>query len=217
MDHDVSTEMKNTRKKRDALAIYAKIALDIANRIVNGEIPEGKRLSGRSLMSSEYGVSPETIRRAFSLLEEQQVVRVLQNSGVLVISRENALSYIAKHGTRNHTRSLLIRMRELIETHEQIEKELFEITRTLIDSTDRFTASNPFFTYECIIPTESKVSGKSLGSLRFWQETGATVIAIRREGSIILSPGPDMLLNALDMLVLVGDQHTRALVESLIG
>ena len=53
---------KPSKKKRDSVAIYAKIAMDIANRIVNGEIPEGKRLSGRSLMSSEYGVSPETIR-----------------------------------------------------------------------------------------------------------------------------------------------------------
>ncbi|MDY0372402.1 MAG: GntR family transcriptional regulator, partial [Sphaerochaetaceae bacterium] len=62
--------VKKTKRKRDGMPIYARIALDIANRIENGELLEGKRLSGRSLMSSEYGVSPETIRRAFSLLEE---------------------------------------------------------------------------------------------------------------------------------------------------
>jgi K+/H+ antiporter YhaU regulatory subunit KhtT len=53
--------------------------------------------------------------------------------------------------------------------------------------------------------------------LNFWQKTGATVIAIRREGSIILSPGPHLPLETMDVLVLVGNQHTKPLVEQLIG
>jgi K+/H+ antiporter YhaU regulatory subunit KhtT len=57
---------------------------------------------------------------------------------------------------------------------------------------------------------------KTLGELSFWQQTHATVIAIRREGSIILSPGPDIVLEALDVLVLVGDQATRTAVEAFI-
>jgi K+/H+ antiporter YhaU regulatory subunit KhtT len=207
---------KPSKKKRDSVAIYAKIAMDIANRIVNGEIPEGKRLSGRSLMSSEYGVSPETIRRAFSLLEELQVVQVFQNSGVLVHSKENAAKYIARHGNRNATRTLLVRMRELIEEHENIERELFDITKSLIDSTERFTASNPFYTFECTLEPLSSTLHKTLGELSFWQQTHATVIAIRREGSIILSPGPDIVLEALDVLVLVGDQASRTAVEAFI-
>ena len=208
---------KPARKKRESIAIYAKIALDIAHRIVNGEIPEGKKLSGRSLMSSEYGVSPETIRRAFSLLEEMQVVEVFQNSGVRVRSTENAHKYIANHDNREHTGTLLARMRELIESHEKIERELFEITRTLIDSTERFTASNPFFTFECAVREDSGAIGKTLKELDFWQRTHATVIAVRRNGSIILSPGPDMYLEPSDYLVLVGDQHLRPLVEELLS
>jgi len=167
-------------------------------------------------MSSEYGVSPETIRRAFSLLEELQVVQVFQNSGVLVRSKENAAKYIARHGNRNATRTLLVRMRELIEAHENIERELFEITKSLIDSTERFTASNPFYTFECTLVPSSSTLHKTLGELSFWQQTHATVIAIRREGSIILSPGPDIVLEALDVLVLVGDQATRTAVEAFI-
>jgi len=213
MEHDVPP----AKKKRESIATYAKIALDIANRIANGEIPEGKRLSGRSLMSSEYGVSPETIRRAFALLEEMHVVDVYQNSGVLVRSKTHAIAYIAKHGDRDQTRAKLSRMRELIEHHATIERELFDITRTLIDSTERFAASNPFYTYECAIHANSPLAGKNLGQLNFWQQTGATVIAIRREGSIILSPGPHLPLEALDVLVLVGNQHTKPLVEQLIG
>ena len=205
------------KKRRESIAIYAKIALDIANRIASGEIPEGKRLSGRSLMSSEYGVSPETIRRACSLLEEMHVVEVYQNSGVLVRSRSHAIAYIEKHGDRDQIRTQLSRMRDLIDTHAQIERELFAITRSLIDSTERFAASNPFYTYECAVPENSPLIGKGLGDLQFWQETGATVIAIRREGSIILSPGPKLPIEPLDVLVLVGNEHTKPLVEQLIG
>ena len=43
---------------------YARIALDIAQRISRGELKENTRIYGRSIMASEYGVSPETIRRA---------------------------------------------------------------------------------------------------------------------------------------------------------
>lgn len=213
---DSEQENKGHRRKRDGVATYAKIALDIANRIVNGEMPEGRRLSGRSLMSTEYGVSPETIRRAFSLLEELQVVEVMQNSGVRVKSRVNAVKYIAKHSNRHDTKTLLSRMKQLVEQHEAIERELFEVVRQLVDSTERFASSNPFYTYECAVSDESPILGQTLGDLSFWQKTRATVIAIRRDGSIILSPGPGLTLQALDVLVLVGNQETKAAVESLV-
>ena len=40
---------------------YLQIALDLARRIASGELPEGSRVYGRSMMASEYNVSPETI------------------------------------------------------------------------------------------------------------------------------------------------------------
>src|SRR5690554_6338090 len=166
-----------TKKRRDSLAMYAKIALDIANRIANGEIEEGRRLSGRSLMASEYGVSPETIRRAFSLLEEIKAVEVLQNSGVVVKSKERALEYIKRHTDRDEVRAMLSRMHQLIEQNNKIERELFDITKTLIDSSERFAASKPFHTYEITVKKNSKAINKNLSELNFWHNTGATVIA----------------------------------------
>lgn len=95
------------RKKREGIPTYVRIAQDIAHRIANGDIKEGKKLSGRSIMSSEYGVSPETIRRSFSLLEEMNVVSVQQNSGVIVNSAKNAALYVERHMTRDTRRQLL--------------------------------------------------------------------------------------------------------------
>lgn len=209
-------EGKHRRKKSHELAMYEKVAYDIANRIASGDIAEGRRLSGRSLMSSEYGVSPETIRRAFSLLAEMNVVTVLQNSGVRVLSREHASAYLTKQGNKSDTRQLLGKLRSLIDEHEQLNREMFSLVKQLVDSSERFVSSNPFYTYECTIPSDSSVLGLSLNELNFWQQTRATVIAVRRQGNISLSPGPQWVLQADDVLFLVGNQETRATVETLI-
>jgi K+/H+ antiporter YhaU regulatory subunit KhtT len=198
------------------MAVYEKIALDIANRIVRREIVEGVRLSGRSVMSSEYGVSPETIRRSFSLLEEMEVVEVKHNKGVSVVSRDNAKKFITKYGKSNENRKLLSQLRHVLGEREQVDKELFILAKDLIEANDRFSASNPFPTYEYTIKEGSLAVGNSLGALHFWQRTGGTVIAIRREGSILLSPGPDLNLEVLDILILVGTQDSLAKTQELL-
>ena len=69
---------------------YLQIALDLARRIAKGELPEGSRVYGRSVMASEYNVSPETIRRALRLLSDMKVVEVKPKSGVVVLSADSA-------------------------------------------------------------------------------------------------------------------------------
>ncbi|MGD9927167.1 MAG: TrkA C-terminal domain-containing protein [Sphaerochaeta sp.] len=214
-----STADKNTRAKRERKkeggAIYERIAYDIAKRIANNEIDEGTRLSGRSLMSSEYGVSPETIRRAFALLEELEVVHVMHNSGVRVLSTEKAKTYIRKHQKHDEGRSLLQRMREILIEQESLTRELYSTAKQLFTMNNRFRESNPFPLYEYTIAEESKAIGKNLGELRFWQETGATIVAIRRDGVINLSPGPLERMVAGDILMMVGPHDCLMRTEQL--
>ena len=204
------------RKKREGIPTYVRIAQDIAHRIANGDIKEGKKLSGRSIMSSEYGVSPETIRRSFSLLEEMNVVSVHQNSGVIVNSAKNAALYIERHMTRDTRRQLLKRMHEIYDTQREAYTELMEITNTLVDSTEHFIASSPFYTYDCCIPPYSIAHDKSLSDMNFWQETKATVIAIKRDGKVMISPGPHEKLLVGDILVIVGKPITKHDVHQLL-
>ena len=211
----IMKEQSLVTAKISNLSGYEKIALDIAHRIVRGELAEGSRLSGRSVMSSEYGVSPETIRRAFSLLEEIGVVKVRPNSGVSVESSLCAQKYIDRHGNRDLTRDLQDRMRALIDENEKLGRQLNTTMRELIAATERFSASNPFHTYECTIQASSVLVDNTLGSIRFWQKTGATVIAIRRDGAILLSPGPELILRLQDILVLVGSISSRDKVLEL--
>ena len=78
----------------DGLTQYMRIAISVAERIAAGELREGEKISGRSKLSSEYEVSPETVRRAIQLLSDMRVVAVKEQSGVYVLSADNAKRYL---------------------------------------------------------------------------------------------------------------------------
>ena len=66
------------------------------------------------------------------------------------------------------------------------------------------------------MPQGSPVTGKSIGALKFWQSTGATIVAIRRNQTVILSPGPYAELYAGDVIVLVGSPSAAEAVHRLV-
>ncbi|HBT66059.1 MAG TPA: GntR family transcriptional regulator [Ruminococcaceae bacterium] len=196
--------------------VYAQIALDVANRIARGDLKENTKLHGRSVLSSEYGVSPETIRRALRLLEDMHIVQVKQNSGTIVKSAEHARIYVEKFNEQNDVRALYRKLKSLIAQQREINNHIFEIANLIVRTSDKFSKSNPFQNFEIDIPDESPIVGKNFQELKFWQETGATIIAIRRDDSIILSPGPYVVINSGDTLIFVGDISTIERVNDLV-
>ena len=86
--------------------VYQQIAIDIANRIANGEFAAGSKLHGRSTLAGQYNVSPETIRRSIALLEDMKIVEVYQGSGIVVISKEEAFKFITKFKNINSMNQL---------------------------------------------------------------------------------------------------------------
>lgn len=185
---------------------YLQIALDIAGRIANGNLPEGSRLYGRSVMASEYSVSPETIRRALRLLADMKVVEVRPQSGAVVLSADNARRYIENFSEAADTRALREQLRGLLEQYTELNRKTAETVAALIKSRETFAAAEePLPNYEVTVPPQSPVLGKSIGALKFWQSTGATIVAIRRGQSVILSPGPYAELYEGDVIVLVGN------------
>lgn len=197
--------------------VYAQIALDIASRIAKGDLKENSKVYGRSVMSSEYGVSPETIRRAMKLLEDMGIVDIKQNSGTIVLSAENAKRYVAKFSEQNNTRSMQKQLVDFIVQQESINRKIIDIVGSIVQINEKFSETNPFNNYEVIIPANSGIIGHTLGELNFWQETRATVIAIRRDDKIILSPGPYVLFEADDTIIFVGDVSSIEAVTDFIN
>lgn len=195
--------------------LYDRIALDIAMRIAIGELKENSKIYGRSVMSSEYGVSPETIRRALKQLADKGIIEIKQNSGVIVISQQKANEYILQFKENENTRSLQKKLKSLLEEQEAIHLKIRETINDLIETNHRFPRNNPFQSYEVMVPEGSPVSGRTLSEINFWHETGATVIAIYRDDNSFVAPGPYSKLMEKDRIIFVGDLSAIATVEEL--
>ena len=187
-----------------ATSQYLHIARDLAARIAKGEFPEGERLFGRSMLASEYGVSPETIRRALRLLADMKVVEIKAQSGATVLSTDSARRYLVDFEESASPQSLFQQFAELLDRCDEVHQQLSRFTRALLKNRPHVAEGEPLPNYEITVPRGSPVIGKSLGELKYWQSTGGTIVAIRRGASVILSPGPYAELYDGDVIVLVG-------------
>ena len=197
---------------------YLQIALDLATRIAKGELAEGSRIYGRSVMASEYNVSPETIRRALRLLADMKVVEVKPQSGAKVLSADSARRYIENFEESADVHAIRAQLKSLLEEYEHLSRRLTETVTALIKSRETFAAAGePLPNYEVPVPKDSPLIGKSIGALKFWQSTGGTIVAIRRGQTVILSPGPYAELYGGDIIVLVGSPAAAEAAHHLVS
>ncbi len=200
-----------------ASAHYLQIALDLSGRIAKGEFPEKTRLYGRSVLASEYNVSPETIRRALRLLADMKVVEVKPQSGAVVLSVDSAQRYIDRFSENADIAALRNQLRDQIVQMAELQSKLVETATALLKTQSGFAAAGaPLPNYEVTVPVDSPLIGQSIGALRFWQSTGSTIVAIRRGPHMILSPGPYAQLFRGDILVLVGTYEAVEAARRLV-
>lgn len=196
---------------------YKSIALDIAQRIVSGEFPVNSKISGRSLLASQYHVSPETIRKAIALLKDEQIVFVSQGKEIMVISDQHAYNYITKHNYLKSAYSLKQELQELLKLKKDIDYRFESVLKEIIQASDRLQSLKPYHPIEIKVSEQSHVVGKTISDLQFWQYTGATIIALRRGTEVSISPGPHVIIGADDVLVVVGDGHVQERTEAYLN
>ena len=198
----------------ETLPQYIQIALSIAGRIAGGDFPEGAKISGRSKLSSEYNVSPETIRKAVRLLSDMRGVDVREQSGIYVLSADNAKRYLQQFEPKVDMLSKRRRLVELLEQQSCVSQQLAELCRSILDyAVLPVQADDTLPNYVCRVPDKWNGSGKNLGNLHFWQATGATIVAIRRGVSRMVSPGPYAELFGGDEIIFVGTDEAREAVS----
>lgn len=193
--------------------IYKQIALDIAGRIYNGDMKDGDKVPGRSALASNYNVSPETVRKAIKILEDMKVVHSMKGSGVIVKSKDKAYDFINRFHSIESITTLKHDIDGLIEKKLEIEKDITELIGKIVDYSNRLRYTNPLTPIEYEIPDTSEIIGKSIGESNFWQNTGATIVAIRREGELCISPGPYFVFEKGDVLLVVGEEKIIAAIE----
>ena len=87
-----------------------------------------------------------------------------------------------------------------------MDEELEARINKLIDFSERFKNTNPLVPLEVGIVSSCIFLDKTIAEVNLWQNTGATVVAIRREGNMILSPGPYAVFKDGDSFLFVGEE-----------
>lgn len=196
--------------------VYQKIAIDITNRIVKDEFPLGTKIYGRSKLAGEYKVSPETIRRSMILLEDMNIVEVNQGSGIIVKSRDQAFKYIEKFKVFDSINSLRNDLLNLNKEKKVIDDK-FELTiNKILDLSQKFKSTNPFSPLEIKILKGAKIINKSISEVKFWKNTGATIVGIRRQDKMILSPGPDAIFLQDDVIIIIAEDSVYEIINKFL-
>jgi K+/H+ antiporter YhaU regulatory subunit KhtT len=188
------------------IARYLKIAVNIASRIVSGELELGDKMKGRSVLSTEYNVSPETIRRAMSILSDKGVVKINIGRGITILSREKAVEFIKSFKDDERLTEMNLSLNQLFDRRKEIEQEISDTTRRIIDMY-KYMRTDLIKPVEILLPENSRVIGKSIGQLAIWHNTGATIIGIVQENHVIISPGPYYEFAPDDSVLIVGDEN----------
>lgn len=205
----------SVRRKDDLLMVpsdsitvprYLKIAVDLSARIASGDIPEGEKLKGRSVLSTEYKVSPETIRRAMSILSDKGVVEINLGSGIVVSSKENAIQFVRSFKDDESINDLRLSLSQMFSKRKRLDDEITSLTGQIIEMY-RYRRTDLITPIEVQIPAKSHILGKSIGELEIWHNTGATVIGIIQNKKIIISPGPYYEFGPNDKILIVGDEN----------
>jgi TrkA domain protein len=66
------------------------------------------------------------------------------------------------------------------------------------------------------IGEDSPYAGRPMGDARVRTRTGASIVAAVRAGQVLVSPGPDFVLAAGDVVVVVGSADSTAAVADII-
>ncbi|OOM73436.1 mannosyl-D-glycerate transport/metabolism system repressor MngR [Clostridium puniceum] len=196
--------------------VYQQIATDIASKIVNGHYEVGEKIYARSVLASQYGVSSETARRAICILSDMDIVDTTKGSGVIIKSTENAIKFVRQYDdikTVNDLRNdILNSLERQKKENDYLKDHLFE----LIDKTDRFKSINPFMPFEILISKETPYIEKTVAEINFWHNTSATIICIKRNGCLEMSPGPYAILHENDIFYFVGDENCYERVNKFL-
>ena len=186
--------------------VYQQIAADIASKIANGVYQVGEKIYARSVLASQYGVSSETARRAMCILSDLDIVDTTRGSGVIIRSTENAIKFVKQYDDIKTVNDFKNNILNSLERQKKESDYLKEQLVELINKTERFKSINPFMPFEIRISKETPYIEKTVAEINFWHNTSATIICIKRNECLEMSPGPYAVLRENDIFYFVGDE-----------
>ncbi|MDD3164802.1 MAG: GntR family transcriptional regulator [Oscillospiraceae bacterium] len=208
--------MENQVKYEDDIPRYQQIALELAARIACEEYQEGAKIYARSAIASQYKVSPETARRAICVLCDLGIVSSEKGSGVTILSQKHATSYVKQFQKRKTFDKIKDNLLNSITQQQEDLQVLSKQLSDLIDASQQLRSMNPFMPYKIEINKQCVYLNKCIAEIQFWQHTGATVLAVDRQGVILKSPGPYVTLFEHDVLYFLPQDDTSQQVKDFL-
>lgn len=203
------------KRESGTRARYEEIALDIAQRIVQGELAEGSRVLGRSSLAGTYQVSPETVRRAVAILHERGIVQSVAGSGVRVISRFSAMNYLESVRTRTTLEEGTQELRALLQRRHELDAQIHDLLEKLLSQASGVLDSR--HVEEIPVPEGAWAVGRTLYEIRLRSRTGATAVAVSRGEIDHFSPGNELRLEPGDVVTIVGVESARTNARALLA
>ncbi|QSX06113.1 GntR family transcriptional regulator [Sedimentibacter sp. zth1] len=209
-------EDKTNNRSKTQIPRYQQIAIEIASRIASEEYQIGEKVYARSAIASQYGVSSETARRAICVLCDLGIVISEKGSGVTIKSHQNAVTFIKHYRKRQTIDSIKDNLMKSITRQQSEMKILNNCLSDLITASEHFRSMNPFMPFETRITSECIFLNKTIAEIQFWEYTGATVLAIQREDTLLKSPGPHVTLLEHDILYFLPQEDSSQRVKNFL-
>ena len=204
------------KKIKIVTPVYQQIAADIASKIASGHYQVGDKVFARSSLAARYGVSAETARKAVAVLSDVDIVDTAKGSGVIIKSKENAIHFVKQFTDIQTVNGVKKEILSCVERQKRENALLEDRISDLINKTDRFKFINPFVPFEIAITAVTPFLNKTISEINFWHNTTATIIAIRREQTLMMSPGPYAVLREGDVFYFVGDENCLERVRTFL-
>ncbi len=100
-------------KLEDDRPIYVQVVEIMRNRIIAGEFKPGDRLPSVRDLAIEAGANPNTIQRAFRVLEQMELVTTNRTNGKSVTTDEETISHVKQEAAMQEVVQFFTRMSRL--------------------------------------------------------------------------------------------------------
>ena len=100
-------------KLEDGLPIYLQILLYIKRGIIAGSIVKGDELPSRRVMSALMGINPNTVQKAYRMLEEEGLITSHSGAKSYVDVTEEKIKQIRQELLQNDAKSIATTMKQM--------------------------------------------------------------------------------------------------------
>ncbi len=107
-------------------AIFYKLALELCQMIVRQEIKAGDKLPAVRELAKERKVNPNTVQKAYQVLEEREIVFAIERSGKFVTKDKLRLEKLADEILNDEIDNFIKAIELYGFNHEQVLKKLEE-------------------------------------------------------------------------------------------